>query len=196
MRLGISICGGAAVILIASISAAPAQQETEAHPDSILEYRIEIGQHERLVKTRASAGAKLTPFVSDGCSGGLSAGWAFVSAAFPAIARYHGDHPPWEGCCLAHDRLYHAGGPADADAKMSFEARRDADEQLRQCVIEVGEKRMEDLAAAYSLSREQVALLYRSIAEVMYRAVRLGGAPCTLLPWRWGFGWPLCKQGQ
>jgi len=32
------------------------------------------------------------------------------------------------------------------------------------------------------------------IAEIMYRAVRLGGAPCTTLPWRWGFGWPKCEK--
>ncbi|MEC4687536.1 MAG: hypothetical protein VST64_04430 [Nitrospirota bacterium] len=94
---------------------------------------------------------------------------------------------------MAHDRLYHAGAPSDADAKISFEARRIADEQLRQCVIRVGEKRMEDLMATYGLNRDRVTLLYRSIAEVMYRAVRLGGAPCTELPWRWGFGWPSCE---
>jgi hypothetical protein len=50
-----------------------------------------------------------------------------------------------ERCCVAHDRLYHAGGPADADAEKSFEARRDAGEQLRRCVIEVGRERVVEL---------------------------------------------------
>jgi len=197
MRLGRSIGRLAAVIAMTSFSTASAQQAADP-PDTntSLEYRIEISQHEQLVKTRTSAGAKLAPFASDGCSGGLSVGWNLVSSTFPEIARLHGDQPPWERCCLAHDRLYHTGGPVNADAKMSFEARRAADEQLRQCVMEVGEERTEDLATAYGLSRERVILLYRATAEIMYRAVRLGGAPCTPLPWRWGFGWPLCKEGQ
>ncbi|MEE9589312.1 MAG: hypothetical protein V3V97_14960, partial [Hyphomicrobiaceae bacterium] len=65
---------------------------------------------------------------------------------------------------------------------------------LHRCVSEVGEERTEDLANAYGLSHEQIAMLYRTIADIMYKAVRLGGAPCTLLPWRWGFGWPQCKS--
>ena len=194
MRIGRSNSCLAAVILISGVSAAWGQHAAKPviTADS-LEYRIEIGRHERLIRTRNSKGSRLVPFASDGCSGGLSAGWAFVSSAFPAVTRYHGDKPPWERCCLAHDRLYHAGGPSDANAKISFEARRIADEQLRRCVIQVGEERIQDLMAGYRLNREQVTLLYRSIAEVMYRAVRLGGVPCTALPWRWGFGWPSCE---
>jgi hypothetical protein len=184
----------AAVILISGVSGAWAQHAAAPlNTAGSLEYRIEISRHERLLKTRKSQSARLAPFTSDGCSGGLSAGWSFVSSAFPAVARYHGGKPPWERCCLVHDRLYHAGGPSDVNANISFEARRVADEQLRQCVIQVGEERIQDLTAGYGLNRDQVTLLYRSIAEVMYRAVRLGGAPCTALPWRWGFGWPSCE---
>lgn len=194
MRLVMSKSRLVAVILISGASAAWAEDASgPLITRGSLGYSIEIDRHERLVKTRKSEGARLAVFASDGCSGGVSAGWAFVSAAFPAVARYHGDKPPWERCCLAHDRFYHAGGPPDADAKTSFEARRIADEQLRQCVIQVGDKRIEDLMAGYGFNHEQINLLYRSIAEVMYRAVRLGGAPCTALPWRWGFGWPSCE---
>ena len=196
MRLGGALRRLATMLLVVVTTSPSAQEDAEPAPPPSLGYEIEIGQHEQLVKTRKSAGARLSAFVSDGCSGGLSAGWAFVSKAFPAIARYHGDKPPWERCCVAHDRLYHAGGPTDADAEMSFEARRDADEQLRRCVIEVGQKRTGDLATAYGLSREQVILLYRSIAKIMYRAVRFGGASCTRLPWRWGFGWPECEKSN
>jgi hypothetical protein len=194
MRLSGALSCLVAMLLVIATPVASAQEDSEPLPPRNFDYRIEIGQHEQLVKIRKSASARLSVFVSDGCSGGLSVGWDFVSTAFPAIARYHGDKPPWERCCVAHDRLYHAGGPTNADAEMSYKARRDADEQLRRCVIEVGQERAGDLATAYGLTRERVVLLYQGIAEIMYRAVRLGGAPCTWLPWRWGFGWPQCEN--
>jgi len=193
-RGGSSICW-ASILFVTAIATASSKEATK--PPGLagkLGDRIEISQHEQLVRTRSATGAGLAPFVSDGCSGGLSVGWSFVSTTFPLIARYHGDRPPWEHCCYAHDKIYHSGGPAGADAKASFEARREADEQLHRCVSEVGEERTEDLANAYGLSHEQIAMLYRTIADIMYKAVRLGGAPCTLLPWRWGFGWPQCKS--
>ena len=158
-----------------------------------LEYTIEIDRHERLIKARTARDATLSVFASDGCSGGLSAGWNLFSSAVPAIAKRSGDRPPWENCCVAHDRIYHTGGPPDADANVSFEARRTADEEFRQCVIRVGEERLQTLMAEYGLTSDQVSLLYRTIADLMYRAVRLGGAPCTGLSWRWGFGWPACE---
>ena len=157
-----------------------------------LELKIEIGQHERLSKRRTRAGATLSPFASDGCSGNLSTGWSLVATTLPAVARHHGDRPPWEGCCVAHDRLYHEGGATGLDARASFAARRAADEQLRQCVIKTGEDRLDALSADYKLSRDEVSRLYRTIADVMYRAVRFAGGPCTGLSWRWGFGWPHC----
>lgn len=159
-----------------------------------LEYDLEIGLHKRLVDTRRTPGVQLAPFESDGCSGGLSAGWALISSLFPALAERHGDHPPWERCCFEHDRLYHAGGPRNADADASFAARRAADERLRQCVIDVGAQRAPALMAEYGLGRDRVSWLYRRIAQAMYNSVRLGGAPCTGLSWRWGFGWPSCNK--
>jgi hypothetical protein len=158
-----------------------------------LEYTIELNRHERLIKARTARDATLTAFASDGCSGGLSAGWKLFSSAVPAIAKRSGDRPPWENCCVAHDRVYHTGGPPKVDATISFEARRTADEELRQCVIRVGEERLQTLMAEYGLTADQASLAYRTIADLMYRAVRIGGAPCTGLPWRWGFGWPACE---
>lgn len=157
-----------------------------------LEFKIEIGQHERLIKRRTAKGTTIAPFKTDGCSGGLSIGWAFISTTVPAIARRHGDRPPWEHCCIAHDRAYHRGGAPTGDAKASFEARHAADEALRQCVIKTGLDRQDELGATYGLSHDAIRRLYRSIADVMYRAVRLGGIPCSGLSWRWGFGWPQC----
>ena len=122
-----------------------------------------------------------------------STGWAFISTTLPAVARRHGDRPPWENCCVAHDRAYHTGGASNADAKASFGARRAADEALQLCVIRTGEDRFDTLSADFDLSRDEVSRLYRAIADVMYRTVRVGGTPCSALPWRWGFGWPQCE---
>lgn len=44
--------------------------------------------------------ANLKPFVSDGCSGGMSWAWRFFT----------GKPPPWEDDCIEHDRAYWAGG--------------------------------------------------------------------------------------
>jgi hypothetical protein len=183
----------AVLVVLFGISAARAQNATQAvtSMDS-LGYQIELARHERLVKSRASSRVTLSPFKSDGCSGGLSAGWDLLAQNFPELARRHGGQPPWQHCCVTHDRAYHAGGGRHADARSSYNARRSADEQLRQCVIRTGKKRMTALMQDYGLSRDQVSTLYRGIADAMYRPVRLGGLPCTSLRWRWGFGWPRC----
>jgi len=181
---------GLVLLPLTLVSAQDAAQSLALVDD--LEFRVEIGQHERLIKRRTKDGTTLAAFASDGCSGNLSTGWELVSRTVPAVAKHHGDRPPWESCCVAHDRLYHEGGAANLDAKGSFVARRVADEQLRQCVVKTGEDRLDTLSADYHLSRDEVSRIYRTIADVMYRAVRFGGGPCTGLSWRWGFGWPQC----
>ena len=183
------------VVMVFGASAAWAQNAAPLD-EGTLAYRVEIGRHERLVTAKASESAKLAPFMSDGCSGGQSAGWNLLARTFPEMARRHGDLPPWQQCCVVHDRAYHAGGGRRADAAASYAARRRADEQLRQCVTRSGSRRAAELMADYGLSRNQVSTLYLSIADVMYRAVRLGGVPCTGLPWRWGFGWPQCNEAE
>jgi hypothetical protein len=188
-------CHGALIALSLSIGGSAALAQEASGPLSsvdALESKIELGLHRRLISARTESGAVLAPFSSDGCSGGLSAGWAFVTTTFPAIAQRHGDRPPWEGCCTTHDLRYHSGGASAADAKTSFEMRRQADDELRQCVIGFGETRRAALAAEYGLDPDEVARIYQITAGAMYWAVRLGGAPCTGLSWRWGFGWPAC----
>jgi len=180
------------VLMVLGVSVAWADTATPVDEGS-LGYKIEIGRHERLVKARLPGSVKLAPFKSDGCSGGQSAGWDLLARTFPELARRHGDMPPWQQCCVAHDRAYHAAGGRRADAEASYAARRRADEQLRQCVIRSGEGRASVLMTDYGLSPGQTSALYRSIADVMHRAVRVGGVPCSGLSWRWGFGWPQCN---
>jgi hypothetical protein len=105
----------------------------------------------------------------------------------------HGTKPPWESCCVDHDRTYHSGGVRSANVDRSFEARRKADLTLKACVIDTGKQRAPELIKEYNLSAAELEHLYNGIANLMYGAVRIGGMPCTDLPWRWGYGWPKCQ---
>lgn len=126
-----------------------------------------------LERVRAAPGAVLAPFETDGCSGGMSSIWRLAGEVLPALAREYGDHPPWERCCVAHDRVYHRGEGGIA-------GRIAADAGLKVCVADVLEARAVTPQAA------------DAVAQTMFVAVRLGGAPCSGLPWRWGYGWPHC----
>ena len=148
--------------------------------------------HQRLIAAMQANPEPPTPLQSDGCSAGMSKGWAFFAASFPAFAKVHGGRPPWERCCFAHDQRYHAGPPRNADASTSVSLRKSADEEARQCIIQTAATREQALAAAYRISRREVARIYSAIADTTYNAVRAGGAPCTGLSWRWGFGLPDC----
>lgn len=157
-----------------------------------MERSLEVWRHEPLRRVKADLSATLAPFTTDGCSGGLSAGWEYLAFHLPDLAAKHGDVPPWESCCVEHDRAYHTGGRREATAEESFEARKHADLTLESCVVAVGREREPQLQSEYGLSQQQAADLYAAVAAVMYRAVRLGGVPCSGLPWRWGYGWPQC----
>jgi len=148
--------------------------------------------HQRIIESVQADAEQLPPLKSDGCSAGMSKGWSFFAASFPAFAKVHGERPPWESCCLAHDKRYHAGPPRNADAATSVSLRKSADEEARQCIIGTAARREQALAAAYRINRREVARIYRAIADTTYNAVRAGGAPCTGLDWRWGFGLPNC----
>jgi hypothetical protein len=149
-----------------------AEEPTGWRPDVLLE------QTGHAALARARQGAALAPFETDGCSGGLSAMWRLVADSAPAFAAAWGVHPPWEPCCVAHDRLYHAGGSGDPSA--GYAERLAADEALQACV-------------AADLAGTDLGAAAGAIAETMFLAVRAGGAPCSGLPWRWGFGWPACS---
>ena len=179
----------ASALLLALLLATPAGAEPPADP---MPRGFEWRAHERLIRSLAATGRTLAPFETDGCSGGLSAAWETVAAAFPDFADAHSDRPPWEPCCVTHDRAYHdAGGAMTAGDSVS--ARLAADAALHQCVIDTGVRRTPEVAALYDLSEETVRAGYAAVAAAMFRAVRLGGAPCSGLSWRWGYGLPPCR---
>ena len=158
-----------------------------------LEIQLEMGRHEQFLKTRNSEASQLSPFTTDGCSGGLSIGWEYLAKTIETFQDVHGEKPPWESCCITHDKAYHVGGDDGDNAELSFTARKGADEQLEACVIETASDRLQALSESYNISEDEVESLYRVIGALMYRAVRIGGMPCTGLPWRWGYGWPECE---
>lgn len=181
-------------LLILSLGVCGAEDVTETR-DSLdaVERKLELGRHDRLLQMTRVPGGKLTEFSTDGCSGGLSAGWSYLVAMLPGEKEIHGDLPPWESCCIEHDRIYHSGGIGMTTAEESFEARKGADLGLAACVRSTGLERTPQLSQQYNLSEQQVIKLYESIAALMYRAVRIGGVPCSGLPWQWGYGWPQCE---
>ena len=69
----------------------------------------------------------------------------------------------WKECCLLHDMAYWRGG--------TEEERKQADLAFKACV----EKKTEDPV----------------LANLMYEAVRAGGAPHFPTWYRWGYGWPI-----
>ena len=130
----------------------------------------------------------MQPFTTDGCSGGLSEAWSSFSVVFPAFKEKFGTTPLWESCCVEHDRAYWKGEVEDGYIK-----RLEADKALRQCVIEYGNRNSEQLAHKFSIDKQKIEKQFGYTAEFMYQAVRIGGKPCSFLPWRWGYGWPHCK---
>lgn len=149
--------------------------------------------HNALMTTLDRSDPQLAPFETDGCSGGLSEVWRLVADSFPDFAAAHETAPPWEVCCVVHDRAYHnASGARDAAA--SFDFRLKADQALQACVVETGESRKEEISAVYRVTPDRISSAYAAIAGAMYLAVRVGGWPCSGLPWRWGFGYAGCTN--
>jgi hypothetical protein len=156
-----------------------------------LQRNVELPAHRGLMAVVADPETTLAPFVTDGCSGGLSATWEVVADLFPDFEGAHSREPPWEACCIAHDLLYHDASGSTSPAA-SFDARLAADEALRVCVVTNSQERIPDLADLYDVTAEQVRLAYGAIGDATFNAVRFGGAPCSGLPWRWGYGYPGC----
>jgi hypothetical protein len=173
-------------LLIAGFMALPLPVTAE---ESNVTRAFEMPAHRALMSIRADA--ELAAFETDGCSGGLSSSWRVVARNFPDFADAHDQIPPWENCCVIHDRAYHNAGAAET-AEDSYDARLTADKTLESCVKRTGSLRVDEVAEHYDVQPETVEAAYETIAEAMYLAVRFGGGPCSGLPWRWGFGYSQC----
>ncbi|CAG37119.1 hypothetical protein [Desulfotalea psychrophila] len=100
------------------------------------------------------------PFVSDGCSGGLSWGWVKI---FRRLS-------PLEECCYNHDIEYHFGSGRRAGRWESFIDRLWVDNQFALCVFRSG-------------------WCGKVLVLPIWLAVRLGGGGYLYTSYRWGFGW-------
>lgn len=156
--------------------------------DDIVE-ALENQQMQRLAAQQNRPGMTIDRFSSDGCSGGMSSTWSYLADILPEFVDYAGAHPPWEHCCVAHDRHYWRG-----ETQNGFELREQADAELRQCVQLTGNERGDEIAAVLGLPKQDIIELIDLTGDLMYQAVRIGGAPCTGFPWRWGHGWPPCSS--
>lgn len=181
----------AGALLAAALGSAGVVAAQQTRPVERVQRALELPAHRGLMARIADETTTLAPFTTDGCSGGLSTSWTVVADLFPGFAEAHQERPPWEACCVDHDRLYHdAGAARTPDA--SYEARLAADEALRACVVAGGEARIAELSERYDVTQDHVRMAYRTIGDAMFNAVRFGGGPCTVLPWRWGYGYPAC----
>lgn len=137
----------------------------------------------------------LAPFVSDGCSGNISKAWsgavAGLSGVFADIDRRYFDikNIPFEYACEKHDWLYHKG-------EGGYVGRLRADNELRQEIINYALEHVDDIKRRTRLQTDESAIfLYETIADLVYRGVRLGGAPCSGESYAWGYGYGggVCK---
>jgi len=142
----------------------------------------------RLALIQSAPESKLIEFETDGCSGGLSGTWNGFAKTFPEFKQHFSDRPPWEPCCVTHDRAYWKG-----EIDGGFDKRLQADKTLRQCVFDYGIENSTRLASKFNISEENILTQINLTSTLMYHAVRLGGKPCSFLPWRWGYGWPHCE---
>ena len=126
-------------------------------------------------------------FTTDGCSGGLSDSWNFMTKTFPALKEKYGDKPFWEECCIEHDMAYWLGNTLNG-----YDNRLAADKSLQQCVVDYASTHANDLAMRLNRSESDIIDSFKTAADLMYAAVRAGGKPCSYLPWRWGYGWGHC----
>ncbi len=166
----------------------PGSLSAPAAAESLLAEGMREIEEFRLRQLQAvQAAAEIEPFTSDGCSGNQSKSWEILANVAPGFRNAFGERPPWEACCVAHDRLYWQGS-----IDGGYLRRIAADRELEACVAATGERLVPALSERHGVSEERIRQAFTSISHWMYKAVRIGGQPCSLLPWRWGYGWPNC----
>ena len=163
--------------------------EVVDHTIEQIERELEVSRYQTLAQVQSDPHNHLAPFTTDACSGGLSDGWRFLAKKLPVFKAKFGDKPPYEACCVEHDRAYWRG-----ETVQGFAKRQHADQALQHCVVEFGKSHRAEFSREFNVSPEAIERNFTIVAALMYRAVRIGGRPCTQLPWRWGYGWPLCPE--
>lgn len=179
---------GAILALISIlVSSAINADELEAYRLDQIQKDLEQFRYADLAQVQADPHSHLAAFVTDGCSGGLSDGWRFLAGVMPVFKKKFGTKPPYESCCVTHDRAYWRGETEDG-----YNKRLRADKKLQQCVADYGKQHRDEFAREFDLPARLIETNFKIVAELMYRAVRVGGMPCTVFSWRWGYGWPAC----
>lgn len=134
---------------------------------------------------------EIKPFTTDGCSGGMTQGWKLLSFVLPEFSHKYGENPPWESCCIEHDKDYWQG-----DTENGYTKRKLADQTLKTCVAHYGLQHQTRLSQQWNVSEKTIEKSFMLLSEMMYQAVRVGGQPCSVFPWRWGYGWPECSTSS
>ena len=187
MRIIVFLRPLAMALLVLPALTGTSHAETDALETAIRP--LEEPRMTRLAQLQRRLPVPLRDFESDGCSGGLSSGWSLLTRQIPELAGRLSDRPPWEACCVEHDRAYWRG-----PGENGYTRRLAADRALRQCVIATAEANREDWSARLGISPVQLDEVMTGVAQAMYLAVRVAGGPCTGLDWRWGYGWPDCGR--
>ncbi|MEP4036887.1 hypothetical protein [Pseudophaeobacter sp.] len=186
--------GGRCLLFLGLLLAAPhAGKAEEAQMGRLSQWArdLELGTHAVLLERIADLAETPSEFTSDGCSGGLSESWRQVAGYWPGFAARYSKAPPFEPCCVTHDRAYHDITGARS-AMASYDARLAADQALRLCVQQLAQEQGAELAWVYGVSPEVLQQAFWRLSQAMFYAVRFGGEPCSGLPWRWGYGYPNC----
>ena len=152
------------IVMLASAGAPAAEPLDEAL------VALEREQMKRLAQQQNRTGVRIDDFRTDGCSGGLSAAWEYLAEISPEFAARAGNLPPWEDCCVDHDRHYWRG-----ETDNGYEKRKQADSELRQCVIRSGQERQQELTRRLGLTPREIEESFALVADMMYQAVRIGG---------------------
>lgn len=194
MSIGNSLGGllSAAGILALACSAASAQPAERPRVTVTPEPSWLVAPYERLVRAYTASGGKLSRFWSDGCSAGISPGWRAAALVNPFLARNATGGPPFEHCCVAHDRAYHGAARDHSNPLASMRARALADDALRRCVRRTGLEVKKSIEKTAGVSANATALSYGLLGEIMQGAVTAAGGPCTGASWRWGNGSVQC----
>lgn len=130
------------------------------------------------------------PFVSDGCSGGLSKWWK----------KLFGCKPPIHRSCYYHDMEYHWGAGPNATPLDNFIQRLGTDLRFGWgCFVNDGLMKIVDAMLVDSFGSALVTwkdrlryatlgLISMALAPLVFTAVRLGGGSYWPTTYRWAYG--------